>query len=256
MSEPFPCPHPSWRANAKTSWSEENEIPGWTVQRQYQNERCTNCDEMRYSRSLPKRRRFRQIISATPFPEQLKQLTASRWNTLEVLILRLQSNRYEVLDILVEWAEQGWIEVEEKQVEQAAHWQIDRVRLSPLLVEQRAGEQDQSKLIQKASLFSRLSALLEGWREELMRAFTNYTHEDDILLLLQRFERIFREQEESILTQTIIAPTGTTIRAGGERHLRMIALLRGILELLAFPRTEHERIFSAKWPARQQSNAE
>ena len=238
-----PCQNHTWRR--ATDWRQEEGGDGWSVQRLYRVVRCTSCSEQTFIQPLTKRRRYRTDRSSTADPSLFDHLSKTRWRALDTLIRDLHRNRLDLLDLLSEWLESGWVEVEEKLVNQ--DWQIDQARIAPPLAAERA---EQRHLVQDArekQAVKRLATVLKGWRRDYQAAIDKHCEEGDLLEILTRLYHLLDEQENALATGRCAPLTGTTMLRGGLPHQRWVALLRGIVDLFASPRIEHERVFSARW---------
>src|SRR6266536_214816 len=238
------CQQHVWHRSS-TGWKQEDDPEGWSVQREYQTKQCSNCSATLFIRPLGVRRCYRLDLQSTEQPALLKNLNAKQWRTIEALIPKMNRNRFEVLERLSEWAEAGWVEVEETWIDPG--WQIERVRLSPLLVSQKTEQQDQAQDERERQAIAYLLNVLHQWRIEYQEAVKKHYAESDLVAIIERLYTLFEEQERALDAGTCVPLAGTTMMPGGSPHQRWLALLRGILDLLAKPRLEHERIFSAKW---------
>jgi len=238
------CEHQRW-CRLSPGWKQEDDPEGWSIQRQYQREQCVVCKATRLTHALDRRRRYHLHPEDANQPTFLKHLPAKQWRTIEDLIAQIKRNRFEVQALLTEWAEAGWVEVEERWI--ASTWQLERARLSPLIVDQKKEQQArlQEERMQQAAK-SLLNALHQ-WRVSYQEAARKHYAEHDLKALLSRLYALFEEQESALAQRVMVPPLGTTLQAGGAPHMRWMAILHGILDLLANPRIEHERIFSARW---------
>lgn len=116
-----------------------------------------------------------------------------------------------------------------------------------LLVLQKKEQQAMIQDTRDAQAIQNLSSSLRDWIQDYQEALQKHQKESDVMTVIEHIHLLFEEQEQALLEGTCIQLTGTTMIAGGLPHQRMVAVLRGILELLAHPRLEHERIFSARW---------
>lgn len=240
-----PCTHAHWHA-APPKWVQIEDIEGWKEHRQYQREQCTHCPETRLVRPLPIRRRYRLVQGQYTAPsQQLRALNAIRWLPIDSLITRLHLNRFEVQALLVEWAQQGWAELEE--VGGDPEWHVERARLSAQQVAQHQQSKESAQMQRHQHALATLQQLVVGWSDDVMKATSIYAAEEEIIQLIERIAALLNEQERALHQERVVPVAGTTMRVGEAPHLRFVAMIRGILELLAHPRTEHERVFSARW---------
>jgi hypothetical protein len=238
------CEHQQWR-RLSPGWKQEDDPEGWLIQRQYQREQCVACKATRFTHVLDHRRRYHLHPADANQPAFLKHLPAKQWRTIADLIAQMKRNRFDVQALLTEWAEAGWIELEERWI--ASTWQLERARLSPLIVDQKKEQQARSQEEHLLQVTESLLNALHQWRVIYQEAARKHYAERDLGALLSRLYALFEEQEGALAQGAVVPPLGTTLQAGGAPHIRWMAILRGILDLLANPRVEHERIFSARW---------
>lgn len=238
------CHDHKWRRTLP-SWKQEEERNEWFLQHQYHMEQCRICKEQRFTRPAEVRRRYRRAQEETEPPVILKKLKAVQWSTLDTLINIMNLNIFEVQERLIEWVEEGWIEIEEQLVD--LDWQIERVRLSPLLVRRKKEQRIITQGTREQQTIQYLSTLLNQWRLEYQEAIQKHHEESELIAVIEHIRNLFEVQEHALKAGMCRSLTGTTMMAGGLPHQRMVAILRGILELLAHPRIEYERIFSARW---------
>lgn len=232
-----------WRR--ETLWKAEDATDEWHIERQHHQSRCTTCGEIRSVQPGDTRRRYRARRSSNTEHPAIGKLPVKRWLSLDVLIGALHQNRLELLDTLSEWLEAGWIEVEEKLVNQV--WQIERVRTSPQEAAERAAQQRAAQDAREQRAVASMTLLLHGWERDYLAALDLHRGEGDLLELLARLHSLLDEQEKALATGKSVSLARTSLIRGGTAHQRWVAILRGILELLAHPRLEYERVFSATW---------
>jgi hypothetical protein len=238
------CEHRQWRRSSP-GWKQEDDPEGWSIHRQYRREQCVVCKATRLIHALDRRRRYHLHHQDANHPAFLKHLTAKQWRTIADLIAQMKRNRFEVQALLTAWAEAGWVELEERWI--ASTWQLERARLSPLIVDQKKEQQARSREEHMQQATESLLNALHQWRVIYQEAARKHYAEHDLKAVLSRLSALFEEQESALARGVVVPPLGTTLQAGEAPHRRWMAILRGILDLLAHPRVEHERIFSARW---------
>jgi hypothetical protein len=232
-----------WRQ--KQVWRREEAQDGWQVERLYTQSFCTTCGEIRGLRALGKRRRCHMRIQAKPGNVALETLPVKQWRSLDILIRALHQNRLQLLETLGTWLETGWIEVEETLMNQ--EWQIERVRLAAQAAARQAEQQRTVQTEREQYAVRQMSTVLEGWQQDYQIALALHQGEADLLAVLTHIGQLLDEQTKALAVGTCVPLPGTAHRKGGTTHQRWIAILRGLVNLLAYPRTEYERVFSATW---------
>ncbi len=232
-----------WRQ--KHVWRREEAQDGWQVERLYAQSYCTTCREIRGLRALGKRRRCHMHIQAKPENVALETLPVKQWRSLDILIRALHQNRLQLLETLGTWLETGWIEVEETLMNQ--EWQIERVRLAAQAAARQAEQQRAVQTEREHYAVRQMSTMLEGWQHDYQVALGLHQGEADLLAVLTHIGQLLDEQTKALTAGTCVPLPGTLHRKGGTTHQRWIAILRGLINLLAYPRIEYERVFSATW---------
>jgi len=233
----------TWRHEKR--WKIEEAYQDWHVERLYRQSRCLTCEEVHVTGVENTRRRYQVRQLTKPEHAYIEKLPVRRWLSLDVLIGVLHQNRFELLETLSEWLEVGWIEVEETMIDQK--WQIERIRVSPRWAAERVERRHAARGAREQQAVTNMTLLLRGWDQDYQVAVDLHQGESDLLEVLHHLHRLLDEQEKALAAGRCVPVAGTSLMRGGPAHQRWVASLRGIVELLAHPRLEYERVFSATW---------
>ena len=200
---------------------------------------------------LPLRRRARRSISGeAAVPADLKHVLGGQsWRSISTLLSRIQGHRLVLDQILADWLDEGWIEVEERASGKPERWTVERIRLSPagaeVLYQRPQRQHEQQRQTAQALLLAKMA----GWRNDADRALTVWQGNERLLAVANRLASIAAEQEEALAAGEWrpVPDLGRAQRAGDAPHRRWIASLRGILAHLASGKWQYERTLAAVW---------
>jgi hypothetical protein len=158
----------------------------------------------------------------------------------------MQHNRFQIFEILGEWLDSGWIEVEQAQDKLTLNWQTVRARLSPTAVARWITSVHDERIQQTHADQQNMLSLLDGWQTYWQQALA-VQHDEQTQEFLHRLRHILDEQQQALEIGDWHPLPETSQQIGGPVHQRWLAILCGLVELLANPRWEYERAFSTRW---------